>query len=204
MYELGKVIQITDFDDRQETEITLSRLKHDLDMLHQHAVHENLYIFPKVQPNEPKMIDTLTQQHEEIERKIAAMLKTTDDLNRIESRDQRMEKGDTLYQEANDLFAFYLTHNNNEEATILPATQKYYTDEALRAVRATIMNNMSPEQSADWLRWIFSSINNNEATSLLAEVKKAAPPPIFERMSRIAEEAIGEDRWKTIQSELGP
>jgi len=181
----------------------LPRLKHDLDMLHQHAVHENLYIFPKVAPNEPKMIDMLTQEHEKIEEKITTMLKTTADLSMIESGDQRMEKGNALYQEANDLFAFYLTHNNNEEATILPATQKYYTDEALRAVRATIMKSMSPEQSADWLSWIFSSVNPNEATSLLVELKESAPPPIFENMIRIAQNALGGDRWKLVKARAG-
>ena len=203
IYELGKILQTTSFNDRREAEKTLSRLRHDLDMLHQHAVHEDLYVFPKVQPNEPQMIDMLTREHAEIEKKIAAMLKTTDELNRIESQDQRIEKGDTLYQEANDLFAFYLTHNNNEEVTILPATQKGYSDEALRAMRATVMKSMSPEQFTDWISWIFSSININEAVSMLAAVKKSAPPPTFERMSHIAEKAIGEDKWKTVKAEMG-
>ena len=203
IYELGKILQTTNFDDRNETESTLPRLKHDLDMLHQHAVHENLYVFPKVQANEPKMIDMLTREHEEIEGKMGAVLKTTDELNRIESREQRIEKGNALYQEANDLFAFYLAHNNNEEATVLPATQKYHTDEALRAIRATIMKSMSPKQSTDWLSWIFSSINTNEATSMLVELKKGAPPPVFENMARIAQDALGEDRWKIAKAGAG-
>lgn len=203
IYELGKILQTTNFDDRHETELTLPRLKHDLDMLHQHAVHENLYVFPKVKPNEPKMIDMLTREHEAIESKMAAVLKTTDELNTIDSRDQRIEKGNTLYQEANDLFAFYLTHNNNEEVTVLPATQKYHTDETLRAIRATIMKSMSPQQSTDWLSWIFSSINTNESTSMLVELKKGAPPPIFENMARIAQNALGEDRWKIVKAGAG-
>ncbi len=203
IYELGKILQTSNFDDRNETESTLPRLKHDLDMLHQHAVHENLYVFPKVQANEPKMIDMLTREHEEIEVKMGTVLKTADELNSIESREQRIEKGNALYQEANDLFAFYLTHNNNEEATVLPATQKYHTDEALRAIRATIMKSMSPEQSTDWLSWIFSAGNNNEATSLLVGLKEGAPPPIFENMARIAQNALGEDRWKVVKARAG-
>lgn len=203
IYELGKILQTTNFDDRNETESTLPRLKHDLDMLHQHAVHENLYVFPKVQANEPKMIDMLTREHEEIEVKMGTVLKTTDELNSIESREQRIEKGNALYQKANDLFAFYLTHNNNEEATVLPATQKYHTDEALRAIRATIMKSMSPEQSTDWLSWIFSAGNNNEATSLLVGLKEGAPPPIFENMARIAQNSLGEDRWKVVKARAG-
>ena len=203
IYELGKILQTTNFDDRNETESTLPRLKHDLDMLHQHAVHENLFVFPSVQANEPKMIEMLTREHEEIERKMGAVLKTTDELNRVESREQRIEKGNALYQEANDLFAFYLAHNNNEEATVLPATQKYHTDEALRAIRATIMKSMSPEQSTDWLSWIFSSGNNSEATNLLVGLKEGAPPPMFENMARIAQNALGEDRWKVVKARAG-
>jgi len=172
-------------------------------MLHQHAVHENLFVFPSVQANEPKMIEMLTREHEEIERKMGVVLKATDELNRVESREQRIEKGNALYQEANDLFAFYLAHNNNEEATVLPATQKYHTDEALRAIRATIMKSMSPEQSTDWLSWIFSSGNNNEATNLLVGLKQGAPPPIFENMARIAQNALGEDRWKVVKARAG-
>ena len=203
IYEPGKILQTTNFDDRNETESTLPRLKHDLDMLHQHAVHENLYVFPSVQANEPKMIEMLTREHEEIKRKMGVVLKTTDELNRVESREQRIEKGNALYREANDLFAFYLAHNNNEEATVLPATQKYHTDEALRAIRATIMKSMSPEQSTDWLSCIFSAANNNEATNLLVGLKEGAPPPIFEKMARIAQNALGEDRWKVVKARAG-
>jgi hypothetical protein len=65
------------------------------------------------------------------------------------------------------------------------------------------MKSMSPEQSTDWLSWIFSSGNNNEATNLLVGLKEGAPPHIFENMARIAQNALGEDRWKVVKARAG-
>jgi hypothetical protein len=108
--------------------------------------------------------------------------------------------GAKLSRTANDLFAFYFTHLNGEESTIVPAMWKHFTDEQIIAMNMAIMKNLSPERLAQWMDWMLPSLNINELTGMLMGLKKSAPPPVFENMSRMAEKALGEDRWATVKA----
>jgi hypothetical protein len=94
--------------------------------------------------------------------------------------------GARLNRSANDLFAFYLTHLNNEEATILPAMWKHFTDYQLTAMRSNVEINMSMERYAEWMSWMFPSRNIYELTGMFMGLKKA-PAPVRANMSHIGE-----------------
>ena len=143
------------------------------------------------------------QEHREVLRGIAAVRKIADELKTLGNREQRIEMGDKLNRSANDLFAFYLTHLNGEEETILPATWKHFTDEQLVAMRTNVEKNTPPERYVEWMSWMFSSLNINELNGMLIGLKKNAPAPLFENMARIAEKALGEDRWKAVKAQAG-
>ena len=84
IYELGKELQTTDFTDEKATAAMVSRLKQDLSLasstcvlclLHEHAGNEDKYVFPDVRQYEPKLVDTLLQEHREVVRRIAGVWK---------------------------------------------------------------------------------------------------------------------------------
>jgi hypothetical protein len=85
--------------------------------------------------------------------------------------------GEKLNRTANDLFAFYLTHLNGEELTLVPAMWKHFTDEQLVAMPTNIEKSMTRERYAEFMRWVFPSLNINELTDTFMGLKKGAPQP---------------------------
>ena len=81
-------------------------------------------------------------------------------------------------------------HLNNEEATLLPLTWKYLTDDQIRAIRAKIQMATPPERYGEWLKWMISSLNVNELIGLFSGMKMAAPPQVLEKMKLLAEKNL--------------
>ena len=212
IYELGKELQTTDFTDVHATETMVGRLKQDLSLasstcvlclLHEHAGNEDQYVFPDVRKYEPELVGRLLQEHREVVKRIASIWKIADEVKALGDREERMEMGEKLNRTANDLFAFYLTHLNGEELTIVPAMWKHFTDEQIIGMNMAIMKNTSPERLGQWMGWMLPSLNINELTGMLMGLKKTAPPPVFENMARLAEKALGESRWAEVKTKAG-
>jgi hypothetical protein len=212
IYELGNELQTTDFTDEKATAAMVSRLKQDLSLasstcvlclLHEHAGNEDKYVFPDVRQYEPKLVDTLLQEHREVVKRIAGVWKQADEVKTHSNPEERIEMGANLNRSSNDLFAFYLTHLNGEESTIVPAMWKHFTDEQIIGMNTAIMKNLSPERMAQWMGWMLPSLNINELVGMLVGLKKGTPAPAFENMARLAEKVLGEDRWKAVKSRAG-
>jgi hemerythrin superfamily protein len=208
IYELGKELQTTDFTDENATDATVAKLENDqssacvICLLHEHAGLEDQYVFPDVRAFEPIMVDTLLEEHREVARRIASVWKIADEVKTLRNREERIETGDKLNRTANDFFAFYLTHLNGEESTIVPAMWKHFTDEQIAAMQTNIIESLSPERSAQWNSWLFPSLNINELTGMFIELK-GAPAPVVQDMTRMAEKALGEDRWAALKAKAG-
>jgi hypothetical protein len=212
IYELGKELQTTDFTDVHATEVMVSRLKEDLSsassacvicLLHQHAGLEDDYVFPDVRKFEPQMVDTLLEEHREVVKRITAVWKIADEVKMLKNREERLEMGSKLNRTANDLFAFYLTHLNSEESTLVPAMWKHFTDEQIITMRTNVIGSLTEKQAAQWNSWLFPSLNINELTGMFMELKKAAPAPVFQNLTRMAEKMLGEERWAAVKAKAG-
>ena len=149
------------------------------------------------------MVDTLLEEHGEVARRLATVWKVADELKTLGNREERIEMGDKLNRTTNDLFAFYLTHLNGEESTLVPAMWKHFTDEQIVAMRTNVIRSLTPERAAQWNSWLFPSLNINELTGMFMEFKKGAPAPVFQNMTRMAEKALGEDRWAAVKAKAG-
>ena len=212
IYELGKELQTLDFTDERATENMITKLRQDLSaasstcivcLLHGHSTDEESYVFPDVRTYEPQIIDTLLAEHREVVRKIAEVWKVANELKMLRGREERIEMGDKLNRTTNDLFAYYLTHLSGEEATLIPAMWKHYTDEQLVAMRANVQRNIPPEVFAVWMKWVMPSLNINELTGMFIGLKKGAPAPVLEHMSQLAENSLDQERWTAVKAKAG-
>lgn len=212
IYETGKNLQVTDFTDKKATEDVCNRMKYDFSkatsacvfcLLHEHARDEADYIFQDVRSHEPEMVDMLLEEHRAIEKQLMGISEISDKLNKLENPDRRVEVGDNLSHAVNDFFAYYLAHMNKEEVTILPATQKYFTDDQLAKMRAKIIRARPTEQVMEWLKWMLPSFNIVELTDFIGEMKKTTPPPVFENLAYSMEQILGPIKWEHVRSRLG-
>jgi hemerythrin superfamily protein len=60
-------------------------------LLHEHAGLEDDYVFPDVRKFEPKMVDTLLEEHRQVVGKIAGVWKIADEVKALRDRDERIE-----------------------------------------------------------------------------------------------------------------
>ena len=149
------------------------------------------------------MVEMLIQEHREIGHKLVGLSKICAELIATKDPYQRIEIGMKLNRSADELFAYYMTHMNKEEVTILPATWQHLTDEQILEIRAIVEANIPPERYAEWMRWVLPSLNVNELVEMFTGMKKGAPPQVLENMVDIAGTAVDEERWKTVKTRVG-
>lgn len=211
IYELGTNLQKTDFTDVPATEAIITQLRHNLKsanstcivcLMHEHAGHEEEEIVPRFPPSESKVVDTIVNDHKEITMQLVEISRVSDELLNQTDNEQRMRMGAKLNRMSNDLFAFYLTHMNYEEANLLPLMWKYLTDEEMNAIRAKIEAAIPPETYAEWMRWVMPSLNVNELIGMFSGMKAAAPPHLLQKMLQYAEQNVDHDTWKIVRSRV--
>jgi len=212
IFVLGLRLGTTDFTNLTESNEVALQLKRDLAsstsncilcMLQTHSLHEDRDFFSPVRAFDEDPVKMMAAEHAVIVRRIYSVAKLCDDLLAIADPEHRIEAGDRLVLEANDLFAFYLAHLNNEEALIVPVMWEHFTDAELRAMRAQFYNTIPLPLFEQWMRWTLPALNVNELTVLLSGMKTDPPPNRFDDAMRIAHEALRPDRWALIQSAVG-
>jgi len=212
IYKLGAEIQTADFTDEDATKALVAKIEHNLSvatsrcilcLLHEHGGNEDDFFFPKVRAVEQGMVEMLIQEHREIGHKLVGLSKICAELIATKDPNHRIEIGMKLNQSADELFAYYMTHMNKEEVTILPATWQHLTDKQILEIRAIVEASIPPERYAEWMRWVLPSLNVNELVEMFSGMKKGAPPQVLENMIHIADAAVDKERWKMVKTKVG-
>jgi len=212
IYDTGRELQTTDFTDRTATEAVCSRFGSDFKSasssctfcwLSSHAGDENNFVFSRVQAEERELVRTLLEEHEEIEKMIMKISKMSEELKKTNDASQRLAEGERLNQKANGLFAYYITHMNKEEAKLVPSLQKNLTDDEMRAIRGAIIRKLPPDRVPFALRFVLGSLNLNELVDYIAGMKRDTPPQVFQGMTGMFEQTLGQEKWKIVNARIG-
>jgi len=212
IFILGLRLGTTDFADLAESSATATQLKHDLAnaasncllcLLQMHSVHEDRDLFSAIRKFDEDPVKMMMAEHAVIVRRIEGVAKMCDHLLDIPDPARRIEVGDQLVLEANDLFAFYLAHLNNEEAVLVPVMWEHFTDAQLRALRAQFYNTIPLTTFETWMRWTLPALNLNELVVLLSGMKTDPAPNRFGDAMRLARETLRPDRWTLIENQVG-
>ncbi len=199
IYHLSTMLQTADFTDERATNASLAALEHFLELLHEHAAHEDRTVFAATHKFEPEMIDTLEAEHHEIGERLARVHRDIDGIRAAKTDQERIAGGAALNRSVNSFIAFYLQHLMHEEDTVLPATWKYFSDEELIGMRLDVQRNTPPARFAEWMRWMFPAMNINELTGMFQGLKAHAPAPFYEAMCQVANVSLGEVGWRALQ-----
>ena len=203
IYDLSMMLQTADFTDERARNACLAALEHFLELLHEHAGYEDRTVFAATHKFEPELIDKLEEEHHQIAAHLDQVHKSIARVKSATTDQERIEAGAELNRSANKFIAFYLGHLANEEDTVLPATFKYFGDQELMGMRAEVQRTTTPARFAEWMRWMFPSVNIHELTDYFRTLKAHAPPPFYEAMSQVAHMALGELRWRDLQMRAG-
>jgi hemerythrin-like domain-containing protein len=203
IYDLSMMLQTADFTDERARNACLAALEHFLELLHEHAGYEDRTVFAATRKFEPEIIDRLEDEHHQIGTHLDQVHHSIDRVKAATTDQDRIDAGAALNRSVNQFIAFYLGHLAHEEDTVLPATFKYFTDEELTGMRAEVQKTTTPARFAEWMRWMYPSVNINELTEMFRGLKAHAPPPFYEAMSQVAHMSLGELRWRDLRLRAG-
>jgi hypothetical protein len=197
------MLQTADFTDERATKASLAALEHFLELLHEHATHEDRTVFAATHKFEPEMIDALEAEHKDIGEQLDQVHQNIARVQAANTNEERIEAGAALNRSVNNFIAFYLGHLTREEKSVLPATWKHFTDDELVAMRIDVQRNTPPARFAEWMRWMFPAMNINELVEMFKGLKAHAPPQFYEAMCQVANVSLGEVGWRSLQQRAG-
>ncbi len=212
LYGSASRLQATNFGDLTESNQIITRLKHDLGdslsncmlcLLRTHSSHEERDIFSAMRPHDPDVVAMMMKEHAEVARRVRDVSKTCDEILDLTSPARRIEAGDRLNQEANDLFVYYLSHLNNEEATMVSVLWERFTDEQLRAMRAKFYDSVPLPLFHVWMRWALPSLNTNELLVLFSGLKADPETPRYKEWVKLARETLDMPRLRALEDQVG-
>jgi hypothetical protein len=160
-------------------------------------------VFAATHRFEPETVDKLEEEHHEIAAHLDRLHKSIATVKSAATDQERIGAGAELVRSANKFIAFYLSHLAHEEDTVLPATLKYFSDPELMQMRGEVHRTTTPARFAEWMRWMFPSVNINELTEYFRTIQEHAPPPFYEAMCQVAHMSLGELRWRDLVLRAG-
>ena len=203
LYDASARLQAADFTDRAASTALLDCLDRTLSLLHEHGVHEDTHFFPPLQPSDREVVHLMTDEHQEIGRKMASVRAAMASVLPLAGTDAALEPGARLNRTFNHFTAYYLRHMNHEEETALPAMWRTFSDDQLLAMRTTVLTSIEPGRYAEWLRWTLPSLNDPELIGMFRGLKDGSPPEVVRNVAGIAEKVLPPDRWSAIKRVAG-
>jgi len=212
LYQLGAQLQATDFLMEASSNQLVARLKRDLGnassncilcLMTTHSHHEEGDIFSHVRVYDPDAVGIAMKEHAEVVSRIHDLSKTCDEVIGLTDRSRRIEFGDRLVQDANDVVALYLSHMNHEEALLVPIMWERFTDEQLRSMRQAFYDHIPLPLFETWMHWTLPAMNMEELVVLYSGLKKDPPSVRLEEWVRLAHKYLDGDRWLAIRERVG-
>ena len=212
LYELGSRLQTTDFADEDASRRLIDRLRRDLEssmsncvlcLLSSHSRHEEQEVFSRLAPHDDDLVRIVLKEHLEISRRVYALTRTSDEVLAADTTDRRIEIGDRLNLEANDLFSYYFAHLNNEEALIVPVMWERFTDDELRDIRAKFWDALPDPLFEIWLRWTLPSLNIHELVTLFSGLKRTPDRCRYPEWVRMARAILDPPALKSLEDRVG-
>ena len=88
-----------------------------------------------------------------------------------------------------EFIAEHLRHMNHEERVMLPATQRWASDEQRAATLGRIIGGLSPEMYATWMRWMLPALMPDELAGMLRGLVNA-PAQLMATVERVAADSF--------------
>lgn len=202
MFTTGLKLQNLDSGDADECLSIMEDIHLIFDLFEEHARNEDRLIFPLVAAHEPELVAALEAEHHAHAPLIAELRDAMDQLDRAVTHDLRIVALARLRIAYFDFVGEHLRHMNREEREMLPATQRWASDEELAGTLGQIISGTSPETYATWLRWMLPALMPTELAGMLRGIVQA-PAPLMAIVETVAADVLPTARWTQARNMAG-
>ncbi|MEL0169044.1 MAG: hemerythrin domain-containing protein [Pseudomonadaceae bacterium] len=197
LINLGRV----DLHADKELNAVLDQVSDLLAICRGHLKHENTFIHPAMDAVEPGVATEMYHHHDQ---HVAMILVLQAQLEHLAEcpRNQRAPLAAQLYRKLAVFVADNLAHMHEEETDNNAVLWRHYSDEQIRDIEHRLVQSISPEDNARYMRWMLTAMNHQEREQLLSEMRAAAPQPVFEGVLAIARGALPTLEWGKLELAL--
>ena len=200
LYQTASALQAADLGEEQSMQETLRMLENTLDMLEEHAAHEDHLIFPEVEKVLPGTTLACESEHRAYEQKEISLRNLMAQIRKAQTATDRLAFAGALNRAYTDFMAFQLQHMNHEEEQILPLAQQSLENQELLAIRGKIQASIAPERQGEWLRLMLPALNVSELMLLFTQLKTQAPPAVYQNFRELGFTVLDEKRWQQLKA----
>ncbi len=197
LFDAADRMQSVDVDDAAERTDFLAMVEDRLNFLREHAEKEDNYVFPAVSEFDREAVEAVEREHDHLHSLTDAVNVNLAWLRSAEAG-ERHQALTALRRSFHVLVAGHLYHMNHEEEQILPATQRYLTDEQLQSIFATIQKSIPPDRYAQWMQWMLPALQPMELAGMLRGMSMSAPKEAMDRILRLAEHSVDSQRLQRV------
>ncbi len=198
MYDTALTVQQTDFADRTQTEIALSKVASVVNIFKSHSFHEDTHVMPAVRKFDLYSANEVESEHERDEALMHQLENKIKEVANASSSEISKSTGLELHYLFIDFVSFNLIHMNMEEEIINQILWKHYDDDELKAITGRIVASQTQEEVMFSVEWMIRGISNSELEAFLAVLSMTMPAPAYIKILQLAEQVLPAKRWNKI------
>jgi hypothetical protein len=192
-------LDVAQVDDRTAL---ASHVRSVLEMLVDHAEHEDSRIQPVLEEHLPALAEQIASDHETLETRLhdlAARAAAAVDAH-VDSQRREIHH---LYLELASFTAAYLEHQDHEERVVMPALERAIGVDAVVGIHEAIIANIPPDRMARFLAVMLPAMNIDDRTELLGGMQAGAPVEVFDAVWSLAGSVLTAADRSVLATRLG-
>ncbi len=173
--EFEREVAKTDFSDEAAVLTLKAPLQSLWELMDGQGAYEESAIFSLLCKKDATLTQNVENDHLQHEQYFQEFTQAIENILAENSPQERVHLGYLFYLSYRFFVAEILRHLHMEEAFIMPALQKHYTDDALSLVEASTYNHMTSSQMVEMMLHLFPHMDINDKLFFLEDIKKTQP-----------------------------
>lgn len=202
LYDTAAKIQQTDLGDETAGAAVIEQVAEVLYLFESHAHGEDHFFNEPLEKINPEVSQLFQKEHEEDHRLGLVLTNLLGSWKSERTVEGRRDAGLKLAYAFNEFTAFNLYHMNKEEIELNAVLWKTYSDDEIRAIEQTLIQQIPPQKMAKYAKWMVRGINDTELARWFNEVNQFAPKEVFNMLSGIAETELSATRFDRLMQTL--
>jgi hypothetical protein len=171
-------------------------------LLTSHAEHEDGAVQPALEATLPELAERVEADHHRLEASFREIDELAAEVARTDLVDPRFEVH-RLHLAVGRFTASYLTHQDMEETTIMPALESAIGVEAVVGIHNQIISTIPPEDMVRSMALMLPAMNIDDRSDMLGGMQAHAPAEAFAAVWSVAGSVLRHDDLAALASRLG-
>lgn len=202
LYDTAMKLQQADLSNSDTSGEVIEQVRETLFLFESHAHGEDHYFNEPLEKSNPEVASLFEKEHVEDHRLGNVIAHLIDSWSAADTSDAKREAGKHLFYAFNEFIAFNLYHMNKEEIELNAALWIQYTDQEIKSIEQTLVQNIPPAKMEVFGKWMMRGLNDIEIAKWMDEVKRFAPGAVFVLIDRIAKTELPPSRYYSVMDVL--